>query len=93
MGRPVFLFIVAVAAAFFSGACGLQRVEVGELQTESRSVQGSARSATTTACGSRGPMHQAPSALSSPTRLPSSLAAVNVEQRENELAGDCGYSR
>jgi hypothetical protein len=38
MGRSVFLFIPAVAAAFFLGACGPQRVEVGELQTESRSV-------------------------------------------------------
>jgi hypothetical protein len=38
MGRSVFLFIAAVAAALFLGACGSQRVEVGELQTESRSV-------------------------------------------------------
>jgi N-terminal domain of toast_rack, DUF2154/Cell wall-active antibiotics response 4TMS YvqF len=38
MGRSVFLFIAAVAAALFLGACGPQRVEVGELQTESRSV-------------------------------------------------------
>ena len=38
MGRSVLLFIAAVAAAFFLGACGPQRVEVGELQTESRSV-------------------------------------------------------
>src|SRR3712207_3881346 len=38
MGRSVFLFIAAVGAAYFLGACGPQRVEVGELQTESRSV-------------------------------------------------------
>ncbi len=38
MGRSVFLFIAAVAAALFLGACGPQRVEVGELQTESSSV-------------------------------------------------------
>ncbi len=38
MGRSVFLFIAAVAAALFLGACGPQRVEVGELQTESRSI-------------------------------------------------------
>ena len=39
MGRSVFLFIAAVAAASFLGACGPQRIEVGELQTESRSVE------------------------------------------------------
>ena len=38
MGRSVFLFIAAVGVALFLGACGPQRVEVGELQTESRSV-------------------------------------------------------
>jgi hypothetical protein len=38
MGRSVFLSIAAVAAALLLGACGPQRVEVGELQTESRSV-------------------------------------------------------
>jgi hypothetical protein len=42
MGRSLFLLFAAVAAAlffFFLGACGPQRVEVGELQTESRSVE------------------------------------------------------
>jgi hypothetical protein len=39
MGRTVILFIVAVAATVFVGGCGEQRVEVGELQTESRSVE------------------------------------------------------
>ena len=38
MERSVVLFVAAVAAAFFLGASGPQRVEVGELQTESRSV-------------------------------------------------------
>jgi hypothetical protein len=38
MGRSVVVFVAAVAAMVFVGACGAQRVEVGELQTESRSV-------------------------------------------------------
>jgi hypothetical protein len=38
MGRFVLLFIAAITAAFLVGACGPQRVEVGELQTESRSI-------------------------------------------------------
>ncbi|MDQ3864871.1 MAG: toast rack family protein, partial [Actinomycetota bacterium] len=39
MERSVVLFIAAVAAALIAGACGPQRVEVGELRTESRSVE------------------------------------------------------
>ena len=39
MRRSIVLFFAAVAAAVFVGACGPQRVEVGELQTESRSVE------------------------------------------------------
>src|SRR3712207_3319665 len=39
MGRSLVLLLAAVAAALWLGAsCGPQRVEVGELQTESRSV-------------------------------------------------------
>ena len=39
MGRSMVLLLAAVAATLFVGAaCGTQRVEVGELQTESRSV-------------------------------------------------------
>jgi len=38
MGRFVVLFVAAMAAAMSLGACGPQRVEVGELQTETRSV-------------------------------------------------------
>ena len=40
MGRTVVLFIAAVAATVLVGACGAapQRVEVGELRTETRSV-------------------------------------------------------
>jgi len=39
MGRSAILFIAAVAATVFVVACGPQRVEVGELQTETRSVE------------------------------------------------------
>ena len=39
MGRTIILFIVAVVATVFVGGCGEQRVEVGELHTESRSVE------------------------------------------------------
>jgi hypothetical protein len=38
MGRFVVLSVAAMAAAMFLGACGPQRVEVGELRTETRSV-------------------------------------------------------
>ncbi len=38
MRRSVVLFVAAVAAAILAGACGPPRVEVGELQTETRSV-------------------------------------------------------
>ena len=38
MGRFVVLFVAAIAAAMFLGACGPQRVEVGELRTQTRSV-------------------------------------------------------
>ena len=38
MGRSVMLCIAAVAATVFVGGCGERGVEVGELQTESRSV-------------------------------------------------------
>jgi hypothetical protein len=38
MGRFVVLFVAAMAAAMFLGACGPQRVEVGELRTQTRSV-------------------------------------------------------
>ena len=38
MGRFVVLFVAVMAAAMFSGACGPQRVEVGELRTQTRSV-------------------------------------------------------
>ena len=38
MRRPVVLFVAAAAAAILFGACGPPRVEVGELQTETRSV-------------------------------------------------------
>ena len=38
MGRSLVLLFAAVAATVLVGACGPQRVEVGELQTESRSV-------------------------------------------------------
>ncbi len=41
MGRAVVLVVAAVAAAVLAGACGAapQRVEVGELRTETRSVE------------------------------------------------------
>jgi len=39
MGRDAVLFIVAVAATVFLGACGTHRVEVGELRTETRSAE------------------------------------------------------
>ena len=39
MGRDAVLFVVAVAATLFLGACGTQRVEVGELRTETRSAE------------------------------------------------------
>jgi hypothetical protein len=39
MGRDAVLFVVAVAATLFLGACGLQRVEVGELRTETRTAE------------------------------------------------------
>jgi hypothetical protein len=39
MGRSVVLFVAAIAAAFLVAACGPQRIEVGELQTESRAVE------------------------------------------------------
>ena len=41
MARVVVLFVAAVAATVLAGACGLapQRVEVGELETGSRSVE------------------------------------------------------
>src|SRR3712207_6016059 len=41
MVRSVILFSAAVAATVLAGACGAapQRVEVGELQTDSRSVE------------------------------------------------------
>ncbi len=41
MGRAVTLFVVAVAATVLVGACGVapQRVEVGQLRTETRSVE------------------------------------------------------
>ncbi len=39
MGRSVMLCIAAVAATVFVGGCGERGVEVGELQTESRSVE------------------------------------------------------
>ena len=41
MARAVALFVAAAAAAVLAGACGTapQQVEVGELQTESRSVE------------------------------------------------------
>ncbi len=38
MGRFVVLFVAAIAAAMFLGACGPQRLEIGELRTETRSV-------------------------------------------------------
>jgi N-terminal domain of toast_rack, DUF2154/Cell wall-active antibiotics response 4TMS YvqF len=38
MGRFVVLFVAAMAAAMFLGSCGPQRVEVGELRTQTRSV-------------------------------------------------------
>jgi hypothetical protein len=38
MGRLVVLMVAAMAAAMSLGACGPQRVEVGELRTETRSV-------------------------------------------------------
>jgi hypothetical protein len=38
MGRFVVLFVAAMTAAMFLGACGPQRVEVGELRTQTRSV-------------------------------------------------------
>ena len=38
MGRFVVLSVAAMAAAMLSGACGPQRVEVGELRTQTRSV-------------------------------------------------------
>jgi hypothetical protein len=38
MGRFVVLFVAAMAAAMFLGACGPQRVEGGELRTQTRSV-------------------------------------------------------
>ena len=38
MGRFVVLFVAVMAAAMLSGACGPQRVEVGELRTQTRSV-------------------------------------------------------
>jgi hypothetical protein len=38
MGRFVVLLVAIVAAAALLGACGPQRVEVGELQTQTRSV-------------------------------------------------------
>ena len=38
MGRFVVPFVAAIAAAMFLGACGPQRVEVGELRTQTRSV-------------------------------------------------------
>jgi len=38
MGRFVVLFAAAMAATVFLGACGPQRVEVGELRTQTRSV-------------------------------------------------------
>jgi hypothetical protein len=37
--RSVVLFVAMVAAAILAGACGPQRVQVGELQTEERSVE------------------------------------------------------
>ncbi len=39
MRRSVVLFVAAVTMAIFVGACGPPRVEVGELQTETRSVE------------------------------------------------------
>ena len=38
MRRYVVLMVAAVAAVFLGGACGPPRVEVGELETETRSV-------------------------------------------------------
>jgi N-terminal domain of toast_rack, DUF2154/Cell wall-active antibiotics response 4TMS YvqF len=38
MGQFVVLFVAAMAAAMFLGSCGPQRVEVGELRTQTRSV-------------------------------------------------------
>jgi len=38
MGRFVVLYVAAMTEVMFSGACGPQRVEVGELRTEPRSV-------------------------------------------------------
>ncbi len=38
MGQFVILFVAAMAAAMFLGSCGPQRVEVGELRTQTRSV-------------------------------------------------------
>ena len=38
MGRSMVLFFAAVATLICVGACGPQRTEVGELQTETRSV-------------------------------------------------------
>src|SRR4028119_109289 len=41
MARAVVLFVAAMAAAVLAGACGAapQRVEVGEIKTQSRSVE------------------------------------------------------
>jgi hypothetical protein len=39
MKRSIVIFVAAVAATLFVVACGPQRIEVGELQTESRSVE------------------------------------------------------
>src|SRR3712207_1530400 len=41
MGRAVTLLVAAVATTVLAGACGVtpQRVEVGELKTETRSVE------------------------------------------------------
>ena len=39
MRRSAVLFVAAVATAILVGACGPPRVEVGELQTETRSVE------------------------------------------------------
>lgn len=39
MGRSLVLLLAAVAATVLVGACGTQRVEVGKLQAESRSVE------------------------------------------------------
>ena len=39
MRRSVVLFVAVAVAAILVGACGPPRVEVGELQTETRSVE------------------------------------------------------